>query len=80
MNGEAGEAAEKVKKVIRDNGGVFTDETKRATALELGDALWYVGAAARELGFSLEDIAVMNIEKLSSRKERGVLHGSGDNR
>ena len=75
LTGEAGEYSEKVKKFLRD--GTFD---KEAAALELGDVLWYVTRSANELGFSLEYIANKNIEKLMSRKERGVLGGSGDNR
>lgn len=75
LNGEAGEFAEKVKKLIRD--GVFVKED---AAKELGDVLWYTARAAEALGYSLDLIAVMNIDKLSSRKDRGVLQGSGDNR
>ena len=75
LTGEAGEYAEKIKKFIRD--GVL--DPKQA-ALELGDVLWYVTRSANELGFNLQEIAEMNVEKLQSRKERGVLQGSGDNR
>ena len=75
LNGEAGEFAEKIKKLIRD--GVFVRED---AAKELGDVLWYLSRAAEAIGYSLSDIAQMNIDKLSSRKERNVLAGSGDNR
>ena len=78
LSGEAGEVAEKVKKVLRDKGGVIDDETKQLIAKELGDVLWYVAQIATELGLSLEDVASMNIEKLMSRLERGVISGSGD--
>lgn len=73
--GEAGEVAEKVKKQVRD--GVFN---RHETAKELGDVLWYLANVANDIGYGLEEIATMNIEKLSSRKERNVLSGSGDNR
>lgn len=75
LTGESGEYAEKIKKLIRD--GTFVRED---TAKELGDVLWYLTRSANELGYSLDEIAKMNIEKLQSRKERGVLQGSGDNR
>ncbi len=78
--GEAGEVAEKIKKVLREESGVVTDEKKEEIKKELGDVLWYLAALSRELGFTIEDVAQKNIEKLASRKERGVLHGSGDNR
>jgi hypothetical protein len=59
---------------------VFGDGAKLAIAKELGDVLWYLGQASREVGYTLDQVALMNLEKLTSRKERGVLHGSGDNR
>lgn len=80
LNGEAGEVADKVKKVLRDCNGEFTGEKKQEIALELGDVLWYVAIMARDIGYSLEQIAEFNIEKLRSRQKRGVLGGSGDNR
>ena len=78
--GEAGEVAEKIKKIIRDKGSVYTPEDKAEIVKELGDVLFYVTALAKDLGFSLEYVAGMNVEKLMSRKERNVLHGNGDNR
>ena len=80
LTGEAGEVADKVKKVIRDNGTMFDDARKEELAKELGDVLWYVATLSNDIGYPLEEIARMNNEKLSSRKERGVLGGSGDNR
>lgn len=80
LTGEAGEVADKVKKVCRDNNKQFDEEHIMAIAKELGDVLWYVAALAADLGFTLQEIAEMNIEKLSSRKERNVLHGEGDER
>lgn len=76
--GESGEVAEKVKKYYRD--GTSADELGEQVAKELGDVLWYITAIAWELGWTLDDIAEMNIQKLASRKERGVQHGSGDDR
>lgn len=78
--GEAGEVAEKVKKVIRDSDGVLDDPTRDKIALELSDVCWYLATVAYELDYSLEEIFQMNLDKLNSRKERGVLGGSGDDR
>jgi NTP pyrophosphatase (non-canonical NTP hydrolase) len=76
--GEAGECAEKVKKAIRDDGGVLSDERRVALAAELGDVLWYVAQLATEAGLDLDEIADDNLAKLLSRRDRGVLQGSGD--
>ncbi len=78
--GEAGECAEKVKKAMRDDGGVLTAERREALAGELGDVLWYVAQLATEAGLQLEDLAAANLDKLRSRAERQVLQGSGDTR
>jgi len=79
---EAGEVADKFKKIVRDQD--WNDETlfenKDAIKAELGDVLWYVSNLARELGVDLEDVAEGNIEKLFSRVKRDKIGGSGDNR
>ncbi len=78
--GEAGEIADKLKKVIRDDGNVLTEEKTQELKKELGDVLWYLATLSYELGFTLDEVAKLNLEKLASRKERGALGGSGDNR
>lgn len=78
--GEAGEVAEKFKKIIRDKNSIISDEDKKEIIKELGDVLWYIATLAHYMGTPLEDIASMNLAKLASRKERGVSHGNGDNR
>lgn len=81
LAGEAGETADKIKKVLRgDDGGVLTDEKRQAVAMEIGDVLWYCATLAHDLGYDLDTIAQMNYAKLKSRQERGKLSGSGDNR
>ncbi len=77
---EAGEVAGKVKKVLRDANGVFTEELKVKIMDEVSDVLWYSATLSKELGFTLEDVAIYNIAKLQSRKEAGTINGSGDNR
>lgn len=78
--GEAGEVAEKFKKLLRDKDGVATDDDKKELAKELGDILWYVNSVGSYLGYDLEQIAQMNLDKVLSRKSRGQTRGSGDNR
>lgn len=64
-----------MKKRMRDR--VIDD---RAAAQELGDVLWYLAMSADALGYSLSEIADMNLDKLRGRKERGTIGGSGDER
>ena len=78
--GESGEVAEKIKKVIRDKDGIVDDVTKSDVKKELGDVLWYLSQLATELNLPLDEIAVENLQKLSSRMERNKIHGEGDNR
>jgi NTP pyrophosphatase (non-canonical NTP hydrolase) len=78
--GEAGETQGKIKKIIRDAGGVITAENITEIKKELGDQLWYIASMCDSLGLKLEDVASANIEKLQGRRDRGTLHGSGDNR
>lgn len=80
LTGEAGEVSDKVKKVLRDNNSVFTDEKKLEIAKEIGDVLWYCATLSHDIGFKLSDIGKMNYDKLHSRQLRGKFHGSGDNR
>ena len=80
LAGEAGEVADKVKKVLRDNNGEFDDWRKIQIAAEIGDVLWYIAALSDDLGFTLEDIAKLNIGKLSQRRANNTIHGEGDNR
>ena len=75
LTSEAGEVAGKVKKLIRDGKG-----DKKAIASEIGDVLWYCAMLAKETEVPLNDIMKDNLKKLNSRKERGTLAGSGDNR
>ena len=84
LTGEAGEVADKVKKIIR---GDFDEKTpeelqeyKLEIAKELGDVLWYVAAVADDLNIGLDVVAQSNLDKLRSRQDRGALQGSGDNR
>lgn len=77
---EAGEVAGKYAKAIRDEEGVISEERKAAIVKELGDVLWFVAELATCLEVDLDLVAEMNLQKLASRKARGVIGGSGDNR
>ena len=78
--GEAGEFAEKIKKILRDKNGTLDYESKLALKKELGDVLWYLSNLCDELDFSLCDVAKENLVKLNSRLSRGKISGSGDDR
>ena len=80
LNGEAGEVAEKLKKIVRDKKGVMSEADKQEIAKELGDVLWYLAVFAHELGVEFETVARDNIAKLADRQQRGKIKGSGDNR
>ena len=80
LTGEAGEIANKVKEISRDNDGVITDEHRHTILAEAGDVFWYLARLCDELGGDLAVVAQANIDKLLDRRERDVLGGSGDNR
>jgi NTP pyrophosphatase (non-canonical NTP hydrolase) len=80
LAGEAGEVANKIKKLIRDDEGVLTIVKSAEIGKELGDVLWYLAQGSKCLHINLDVIAQDNIDKLSKRKEEGTLQGSGDNR
>lgn len=77
---EAGEVADKIKKIYRDKDGNFNVTDEVEIAKKLGDCLWYISRIAAGIGFELSGIAKLNVDKLSKRKTEGKLHGSGDNR
>jgi NTP pyrophosphatase (non-canonical NTP hydrolase) len=93
--GEMGELASKVAKDIRKGyvtiGNVKNDLTPEMPfdewidrneeyMKEAGDVLWQLSGLCEVMGWTLEGIAQTNLEKLASRKERGVIDGNGDNR
>ena len=80
LTGEAGEVAEIIKRIMRDGEGLIDERVKSELLKELGDVLWYLSQLATEFNISLDEIAAKNIEKLKNRKERGTLHGKGNNR
>jgi NTP pyrophosphatase (non-canonical NTP hydrolase) len=84
LAGETGEVVEKVKKLMRNDGvssaRLVPEEKRNEIQKEMGDVLWYLAQLATEFGIDLDHVATQNIEKLQSRKDRGVLHSEGDNR
>lgn len=82
--GEAGEFADKIKKLIRDKDtskpDTISKTDKRELVKELGDVLWYLTQLASELKVSLEEVAKINLDKIASRHARQVVQGEGDNR
>jgi len=80
LAGEAGEVANKLKKVIRDGGGVITKEQRFALIDELGDVFWYLAQCCEKLDIDLSVVAMNNLNKLAERKKNKSLQGSGDNR
>jgi NTP pyrophosphatase (non-canonical NTP hydrolase) len=78
--GEASEIAEKWKKLVAYREGKITEDDIRELSKEIGDVLWYLTVFADMLGVSMDQIATTNVQKLASRKARGVQKGSGDNR
>lgn len=75
LTGEAGEIANQVKKIKRDDQGLLSEDRRQKVSDELGDVLWYVSALADELDIDLASIARRNVAKLSARKAKSTLHG-----
>ena len=78
--GEAGEVAEKLKKIIRDKEGVVSPSDIDEIEKELGDVMWYIAAICHELDITMNEVIDANVAKLKSRRERNKISGSGDNR
>lgn len=91
--GEVGEFASKIAKHIRKGNAYISDssdlyfnefpelsENEKELMKEAGDMLWQLSGLCSVMGWSLEDVAQQNLDKLASRKERNVIDGNGDNR
>lgn len=78
LAGEAAELCNKVKKMIRD--GLTADEIRDAVKGEIGDIHWYLARAEDEFGLLASEVKQANLDKLQSRKARGKIGGSGDDR
>lgn len=75
LAGETGEVIEKIKKILRD--GTYDEDN---IIKELGDVVYYWARLCRFFGKQPSEVIAANVRKLESRKSRGVLRGSGDNR
>jgi len=80
LTGEAGEVANKVKKIIRDGSNSKDEKLVSEIKAEIGDCLWYIAVLADDFNIKLSDIASANIEKLALRQKNNTIHGSGDDR
>jgi len=92
--GEVGEFASKIAKGIRkeyiviDHNALYTVAAHKGLAyalkqeakLEAGDILWQLSGLCKTMGWTLEEVAQANLDKLASRKDRGVIVGDGDHR
>ena len=80
LTAESGEVAGKLQKIIRDKEGEVSEQDKVEIAKELGDVLWYLSVLTHHIGFSFDDLAKQNIEKIKYRQKNNLIKGSGDNR
>jgi NTP pyrophosphatase (non-canonical NTP hydrolase) len=80
VTSEAGEVADKIKKVVRNDGGLMSEEKRQAILLEIGDVLWYLSQLARHFEVPFSEIAEKNIQKLADRAKRNVIASDGDTR
>lgn len=80
LTGESGEVAEKIKKILRNDNGVVSEEKLAEIRKEMGDVLWYLAQLCTVLGLKFSDVAQGNLDKLFDRMNRGVLKSEGDNR
>jgi len=80
LGDEAGEVQAIFKKWIRDDDADPAKLDKRNVTKELGDVMWYIALVAHDLDIPLSEVVKTNVEKLQSRKQRGTLSGSGDDR
>ena len=80
LAGETGEVIEKMKKVVRNDSGIVSDEKKAELKKEMGDVLWYLSQLSKSLGISFNDVAEANLQKLADRAARDVLKSEGDSR
>jgi NTP pyrophosphatase (non-canonical NTP hydrolase) len=76
LAGEAGELANKIKKIFARN----EEMNKEALQKEIGDMLWYLSQMCYELGLGMQYVANQNLVKLMKRKKEGKLLGDGDDR
>ena len=80
LSGEVGELMNQIKKIYRDDNGKISIVRKQNLTKEIGDVMWYIARVADDLNIDLTEVVELNLEKLNSRKDRGQLGGSGDDR
>tara|TARA_R100000995_G_scaffold78704_2_gene49451 strand:- start:923 stop:1246 length:324 start_codon:yes stop_codon:yes gene_type:complete len=80
LSGEVGELMNQIKKIYRDDNGKISMVRKTDLKKEIGDVLWYLARVADDLDIDLTEAVEINLDKLSSRMDRGKIGGSGDNR
>lgn len=91
LTAEVGEVNDKIAKAIRkewvkiDNNNLIRLEKcpiefDKEIAKEISDCLWFCAGLSRIIGYDLNTIGNINLDKLASRKQRGVIDGNGDNR
>jgi len=80
LAGESGELIEKIKKIMRNDGGSVSEEKKISLTHEIGDVLWYLSQIARLLDVPFAVAAQANIDKLADRAKRDVIRSEGDTR
>lgn len=91
--GEVGELASKAAKAIRKGDATITngelrhpstkridDDIDESMMLESGAILWQLAGLCDVMCWNLEEVAQMNLDKLHSRQQRGVIDGEGDKR
>ena len=79
LSGEVGETLDMIKKWIFHE-KAFDTEGVEHLKKELGDIMWYMAMMCHSLGFDLDEIMQMNIDKLRARYPEGFDVDRANNR